>query len=59
MCTVPRKRNANWVFQLVSKQDMKKELYRLPSPGMFDAMMMSIKPDTIANKSFDIDFEGW
>ena len=60
VCTVPRKRNANGVFQLVSKQDMKKEPYRLPSPGMFDSMMMSmITPDTIGNKSFDIDFEGW
>ena len=60
VCTVPRKRNANGMFQLVAKSDMKKEPYRLPSPAMFDCMMMAMLiPDTIAGKSFDFDFEGW
>lgn len=59
VCTVPRKRNANGVFQLVSKSDMKREPYRLPSPGMFDSMMMSmITPDTMSS-NIDINFEGW
>ena len=59
VCTVPRKRNPNGVFQLVSKVDMKKDPYRLPSPGMFDSMMMAmVIPDTI-NDNFNIDFEAW
>ena len=60
VCTVPRKINPNGIFQLVSKPDMKKEPYRLPSPGMFDSMMMSmVTPDTMATNSIDIKFEGW
>jgi len=59
VCTVPRKRNPNGVYQLVSKPDMKKEPYRLPSPGMFDCMMMCMVIPDIISGSIDIDFEGW
>lgn len=60
VCTVPRKRSPNGQFQLVSKPDMKKEPYRLHSPGMFDTMMMTmIIPDTMGQSSVNIVFEGW
>jgi phage terminase large subunit len=60
VCSVPRKRNPNGVFQLVSKSDMKKPPYNLPSPGLFDCMMMTMLiPDTIRDNEDSIEFEGW
>jgi len=48
VCKVPRKFRGDGKIQIVSKPDMKKKPYELPSPGMFDSMMMAeIKPDTI------------
>lgn len=60
VCSIPRKKNPNGVFQLVAKTDMKKAPYNLESPGLFDAMMMTMLIPDIMNESSDpITFEAW
>jgi phage terminase large subunit len=59
VCRVPRKRNNNGKFQVMTKLEMSRKPYELPSPNMFDSMMMSMYiPQTIAETT-DIDFDGW
>lgn len=60
VCSMPRKKNPNGVFQLVAKSDMKKAPYNLPSPGLFDTMMMSMLISDIMSQDIDeITFEAW
>ena len=59
ICRIPQKRNNNGKIQLVSKVDMVKKPYELPSPNMADSMAMAMfapKPD---NTPMVIDFDGW
>lgn len=41
VCRMPRKMRSDGKIQLVSKEDLKKKPYEMPSPGMFDSMMMA------------------
>lgn len=63
VCRVPRKMRSDGMIQLVSKEDMKKKPYELPSPGMFDSMMMAeVKVDLFKVQSVEIEVEsagGW
>lgn len=48
VCRIPKVPNNNGMIQIMSKIDMKQKL-KIPSPNMFDAMMMSLDiPDTIS-----------
>tara|TARA_Y100000310_G_scaffold342527_1_gene446170 strand:- start:16816 stop:18282 length:1467 start_codon:yes stop_codon:yes gene_type:complete len=61
VCRVPRKMRGDGRIQLVSKVEMKKKPYELPSPGMFDAMIMAeITPDIDDDwdEPFDEELEG-
>lgn len=60
VCRIPRKYNSSGKIQIMSKQDMAKKPYELPSPNMADALMMAMyypqkQRDTVAA----IEFEGW
>lgn len=49
VCRIPKVPNNNGKIQIMSKKDMKEKL-KIPSPNMFDSMMMSLDiPDTIRN----------
>ena len=49
VCRIPRRRNGNGKFQIMSKDDMKR-LLQIDSPNMADAVMMSLAiPDKIVN----------
>jgi phage terminase large subunit len=59
LCRIPRKPNPTGKIQIVSKPDMAKEPYKLPSPNCADAVMMGrIEPDPI-NSTVKIKFKGW
>ena len=50
VCRIPRKRNGNGKFQIMSKDDMKR-LLQIDSPNMADSVMMSLAiPDKIVNR---------
>ena len=59
VCRIPLKRNNNGKIQIMSKLDMSKKPYELPSPNMADALMMCMyapKPKAAVSK---INFQGW
>ena len=59
VCRIPLKRNNNGKIQIMSKLDMSKKPYELPSPNMADSLMMAMyapKPKSVAKK---INFTGW
>jgi len=50
VCRVPKVTNNNGKIQIMRKIDMKQKL-KIPSPNMFDCMMMSLDiPDTIGSR---------
>lgn len=50
VCRIPKVSNNNGKIQIMSKLDMKQKL-KIPSPNMFDCMMMSLDiPDTIGSR---------
>jgi len=59
VCRIPLKRNNNGKIQIMSKLEMSKKPYELPSPNMADALMMSCFTPQIDVKPISIDFEGW
>ena len=59
VCRIPLKRNNNGKIQIMSKLEMSKKPYELPSPNMADALMMAcFIPEVMADDD-DIVFEGW
>ena len=62
MCRIPRKRTGSGVFQVVSKDDMKKKL-KMKSPNMTDAVIMTLcdyNPIKMVDYSnFNIPSTGW
>lgn len=59
VCRIPQKLNNNGKIQIMTKLEMAKKPYELPSPNMADALMMSMIQPTIETESLDIEFEGW
>lgn len=49
VCRIPRKRNGNGLFQIMSKDDMKR-LLQIDSPNMADAVMMSLAVSDKVNR---------
>lgn len=60
VCRIPLKPNNNGKIQIMSKIDMAKKPYQLPSPNMADALMMSmIMPKAVSSGHVSIKFDGW
>lgn len=60
VCRIPQKRNTSGKFQILSKTEMMKKPYELPSPNMADSLMMSMFAPRIATKArAKINFKGW
>jgi phage terminase large subunit len=59
VCRIPLKRNNNGKIQIMSKLEMSKKPYQLPSPNLSDSLMMAMyapKPKTTTKK---IKFQNW
>ena len=60
VCRIPTKHNNNGKIQIMSKIEMAKKPYELPSPNLADALMMSMYSPKHANKKFEkLQFTGW
>ena len=60
VCRIPIKRNNTGRLQVMSKIDMAKKPYQIPSPNMGDALMMAMyKPNTFKQQQVKIEFAGW
>jgi phage terminase large subunit len=60
VCRIPQKRSNNGKIQIMSKIDMAKKPYELPSPNMGDALMMSMfSPKAVQKQAVKINFKGW
>jgi phage terminase large subunit len=60
VCRIPQKRSNNGKIQIMSKIDMAKKPYELPSPNMGDALMMSMfSPKAKRAEVAKINFTGW
>ena len=60
VCRIPIKRNNAGKIQILSKIEMAKPPYRLPSPNMGDALMMSLhSPKAINQQKVTLNFSGW
>ena len=60
VCRIPIKRNNNGKIQIMSKIEMAKKPYQLPSPNMGDSLMMSMfAPKAQAAQATQINFAGW
>jgi phage terminase large subunit len=60
VCRIPQKRNNAGKIQIMSKIDMAKKPYELPSPNMGDALMMAMfKPKPVVQMVNKINFKGW
>lgn len=59
VCRIPLKRNNNGKIQIMSKLEMSKKPYELPSPNMADALMMSCHVPSAKSATVSINFEGW
>jgi phage terminase large subunit len=60
VCRIPKKPTASGKFQVMSKLDMAKKPYEIPSPNMADALMMGCyMPDTTGEVVEELEFEGW
>jgi hypothetical protein len=60
VCRIPLKRNNLGKIQILSKVEMAKAPYRLPSPNMGDALMMSmISPKVNTQEKVVLNFSGW
>ena len=60
VCRIPIKRNNTGKLQVMSKIDMAKKPYQIPSPNMGDALMMAMyKPNTFKQQQVKIEFAGW
>ena len=60
ICRIPIKRTNTGKIQIMSKIEMAKKPYELPSPNMGDALMMAMyKPKPKLEKAKSIKFTGW
>jgi phage terminase large subunit len=59
VCRIPEKRNNNGRIQIMSKIDMAKPPYSLPSPNMGDALMMSLVTPERSQPVVALNFRGW
>ena len=59
VCRIPRRPNANGKIQIMSKIEMAKKPYELPSPNLADSMMMSMISPIKRGKTKGIKFEAW
>lgn len=60
VCRIPLKKSNNGKIQLLTKAEMAKKPYQLPSPNLADSLMMSmVKPSYTKAKFKKIKFEGW
>ncbi len=59
VCRIPLKPNANGKIQIMSKVEMQKKPYQLPSPNLADSLMMSMVKPTVKKKPVRIHFAGW
>jgi phage terminase large subunit len=60
VCRIPLKRNNNGKIQIMSKLEMSKKPYELPSPNMGDSLMMSMfSPKVQLSNVVKINFAGW
>lgn len=61
VCRIPTKPNNNGKIQILSKPEMAKKPYELPSPNLADALMMSMvtPPRSKQGPAKKISFTGW
>jgi phage terminase large subunit len=59
VCRIPSKRNNNGKIQIMSKIEMSKKPYCIPSPNMADALMMSMYAPQKKLTQTRIKFSGW
>lgn len=59
VCRIPLKRNNNGKIQIMTKLEMSKKPYELPSPNMADSLMMCLFSPKPVTKSAPINFSGW
>lgn len=59
VCRIPLKRNNNGKIQIMSKLDMSKKPYQLPSPNMADSLMMSMIAPQPQAQNVTLNFTGW
>jgi phage terminase large subunit len=60
VCRIPLKRSNSGKIQILSKVEMAKKPYSIPSPNMGDALMMSMhSPKVNTVKPVEINFSGW
>lgn len=60
VCRIPLKRSNSGKIQILSKIEMAKKPYSIPSPNMGDALMMSMHTPKLKNvKPVEINFSGW
>jgi len=60
VCRIPQKRGNNGKIQIMSKIDMAKKPYQLPSPNMGDALMMAMySPKAALKSATTLTFKGW
>ena len=57
VCSIPKKPNGAGKIQIVSKEDLKKKPYELPSPNLFDSVMMAWDVPEIQNDAIIDDDE--
>lgn len=59
VCRIPLKRNNNGKIQIMSKLDMSKKPYQLPSPNLADSLMMAMFTPEPEAQAVNIQFAGW
>jgi phage terminase large subunit len=60
VCRIPLKRNNSGKIQIMSKVEMAKKPYEIPSPNMGDALMMAMyRPKPKLAEVKQIKFKGW
>jgi phage terminase large subunit len=60
VCRIPQKRGNNGKIQIMSKIDMAKKPYQIPSPNMGDSLMMAMFAPKAAQKATaTLKFKGW
>lgn len=59
VCRIPRKPNNNGMKQIMTKIEMRKKPFELPSPNMADAMMMAEYIPDVKQKAKKLRVVGW
>jgi len=58
VCRIPRKHNGNGKIQIMPKEEMKRK-YKIKSPNLFDALVMSFETTPPVMDMTPIEFTGW